>query len=645
MGSIVARYEDRIYDIYMASHPNADSEKVRKIIRNITEKNLKDIPCKLHNNITHELIDTTITNVFNWVDIEQPIISGAGSFFSQHADCPCPSIKMLEGLMADRAKIKDQMWQYDKNSTEYMNLNVQQLSIKVIMNADYGGSGTSDSPFYSQYIPPATTGTAKNMTTTLICCLEYSSDNDHKYAKLDNVNELFDMIYAVLNDTEDRELIYDPSYTWEIVSQRLLSRLNKKTPTDIRIINDYLKTLDQSQLTKLMLAFNVKLVLKKYCCDDIRVIMNYLNSNKINFEEEVTKESLYKAGFGKKPPEELVPYIDRVKKVVLDNCVYKFILNDAEFRASNMMRQVVCVTDTDSLMVHFAAYLDEFQAYHQGDDFVDSCLKASAFGIRLFVEGLIPKFVSYVAEGMGIKDKYYRDKFIFKNEFVFLSMMLIAKKMYAASMFVQEGNPRNIHDIAVTGLSFKKRDSAEFLEPIMMDIYNKYILTSKQINVEAILNVYYSLRKMLTEKCKTDTGYYRALSVKSVDSYDPNKKLPDQIRGSIVWNNLYPDDQIIPQDRVIIVPLSMDKLEEHSSDSRINDIIRITMNDEKNKKHDAVICLPEHFKKIPEFLQDCVDIDKLVDRLLSPFKQLLGTFDIVMPDTAGGCIASRLVYL
>jgi hypothetical protein len=40
--------------------------------------------------------------------------------------------------------------------------------------------------------------------------------------------------------------------------------------------------------------------------------------------------------------------------------------------------------------------------------------------------------------------------------------------MYASAMFVQEGSPRNIHEIAVSGLSFKKRDAAEFLEPIMV---------------------------------------------------------------------------------------------------------------------------------------------------------------------------------
>ena len=58
-------------------------------------------------------------------------------------------------------------------------------------------------------------------------------------------------------------------------------------------------------------------------------------------------------------------------------------------------------------------------------------------------------------------DEYYRKKFVFKNEFRFSAKALIAKKMYASSMFVQEGSPRDIHDIAISGLSFKKRDAED----------------------------------------------------------------------------------------------------------------------------------------------------------------------------------------
>lgn len=644
MGDIIDRYHQQICDMYMATHPHVNRDQVMSIIVDITQKHFTDIPCKLHNNIKHEMIDTTVKNTFDWLETKKPIISGAGSFFKQHSEYLSPSTIMLESLMDDRGSVKKEMLSVEKGSIEYMNLNTEQSSIKVIMNADYGGSGTPLSPFYSQYIPPATTGSAKNITTTLICCLEYSSDNKHKYAKHNTINELYDMIRIVLSDDTNRELIYDDSFTSDDVLQRLCSKTNNMSMNDVRVLKAFLTSLDQCSLTKLMLAFNVRLVLTKYLSKEVSICADYFKSHSLD-TSNITKETLYDAGYGKKAPEVLIPYIERINKVVLDNCIYPFILNDAETRAANMVRDVVCVTDTDSLMVHFASYINEFQSKSDKHSHVETCLFASALGVRLFVEGIIPRFTEYVAEGCRIEDKYYRDKFIFKNEFGFLAQVLINKKMYASSMFVQEGAPRDIHDIAVSGLSFKKRDAAEFLEPIMVDLYDKCILTNGDVDVKALIDTYYYWREKLFKEVKLYTKYYQVLGVKSAEAYDPNKKLPDQVRGSDAWNALFVDDMILPQDRVIIVPVSKALLSElRNSHPLLSKFMKYSEINDK-PSWDPVICLPEYFEEIPEWLRPVIDVPRLVDKLLSPFKQILGAFDVVMPDTVGGMIASRMVYI
>ena len=642
LGDIIERYHQRICDMYMASHPNVNRDRVIQLINDVTEKHFRDLPCQLHNNVTHTRINTSIKNVIDWIECKQPIISGAGSFFKQHEEYLSPSTLMLESLMDDRGAVKNEMWKFDKESIEYMNLNTEQSSIKVIMNADYGGSGTPLSPFYSQYIPPATTGTAKNITTTLICCLEYSSDNQDEFAKLQNINELYDMIRIVLTNEEEREYI-DDVYQPEEVLERLCSRVVNITLSDRRVLLEYLSTLEPFDLSRLMLAFNIRLVCKKYLHREIGVVAQYAKSHLLD-PENMNEQTIHAAGYGKKAPDEIKPYIDRINKIILDNCIYPFIPNDAESRATKMTRCVVCVTDTDSLMVHFASFIDEFQAKADNSEWVDSNLFASVLGVRLFVEAIIPKFTEYVAIGMNIKDKKYRDKFIFKNEFGFLAMALSAKKMYAASMFVQEGVPRKIHNIAVTGLSFKKRDAPEFLEPIMEDLYDRYILTSKTVDVSGLLDEYYALRRKLKDEVEYNTGYYQVLSVKAEEAYDPKKKLPDQIRGSKAWNAMFPEDTILPMDRVIIVPLSKDKLEEHSSNQKVSELLRFCkLNDDP--KWDPVFCLPEWYKEIPDWLRGCIDVDRLVDKLTASFKQQLGLFGVVIPETKGGCIASRMVYI
>lgn len=641
MNNIVERYKDRAVETYLRSHPNVDPNMVRSLVSELVNDSIKDIPCTMHNNITHEVQQTTLVNVFEWIDERNPIVTGNGTFFKQHSEYLAPTVKMLEKLQLDRKKKKKEMFQHQPGTVEYLNLNVGQLSIKVIMNADYGGSGTTLSPFYSCYIPPATTGSAKNLTTSLICCLEFITGNTDRWAKLNNINELFDMIYVVLEDKENRNLIKD-TYSVDEVTKWLISRMNDVKRIDIVTLKTFLSSLPSNSLTKLMLAFNPKLVLTRYFSGQMKAISGYLIEHQFNIND-ITEDSLYVCGFGTKPPKEIESLISEVCEVIKDNCIYAFFPNDAEIRAWNMKRYLVCVTDTDSLMVHFEDYVDAFQAY-SGGSVEDDCLVASAFGMRLFIEHIIPKIVGYFGINCKIEDPYYRSKFVFKNEFGFLAMALLAKKMYASSMFVQEGKPRNPHKIAVSGLSFKKRDAAEFLEPFMIDIYDKDILTGKQVSLSSVLDKYYQLRKQLVSSVGVDPSYHKVLSIKDISAYDSSKVLPAQMRGAIVWNNIMPDEEMLPMDRVRVIPLSFDLLRKYAGeDFKTAEILRLSLIGNANQKTEPYICIPEHYHEIPKWIQNVIDVEYASDKLLMPFRQLFDAFGIYVADTAGGFIPSRMI--
>lgn len=640
--NVVERYKKRIYDMYIQTHPNVNQDKVKFLIDNLTNENLKDIPCEMHNNVKDELYQSTMIKTFDWIDTRQPIITANGTFFKQHDEYLSPKVLFLEDLQQTRDKEKKKMYACKKGTPEYLNHYTEQINTKVCMNADYGGSGTILSPFYSMYLPPATTQSAKIMTTTLICCLEFISDNDNQWAKLNNINDLFDMINVVINTNDDRTFIND-NYTPNEVLERLISKTNNLTFEDVKVLSIYLNSLSKEDLSKLMLAFNIRLVLTKYLSSEVELIMNYYKSHPLNIND-ISEESLYVSGFGVKPPEEIADLLSHVNKVILDNCVYPFMLNDNDIRANEMKRIIVCVTDTDSLMVHFASYIDEFQA--RTNNFKESCLFASALGMRIFVEAMIPQMVSDIAIYCNIKDPYYRNKFIFKNEFIFLTMALFAKKMYAMSMFCQEGKPRDPHDISVTGLSFKKRDAPEFLEPIMLKLFDEKILTPDTIDVEGLYDEYMNQRKVLNEALSNgDSSCLKKLSVKDLDAYDKSRTLPVQMRGTIVWNSLVPEEEILPMDRVMVVPLSFKLMQENQHIPRVKEMLRLSLIDNEKMKIDPVICLPENYDKIPDWIQIVIDKEYTIDKLLASTRQLLEMFDFYVADTKAGFIPSRLLYI
>ena len=59
----------------MKMHPDADANKVKSIIIDITEKRLRNIPSKLHNNITKEWLETDMLSIFDWIENRKPIIN------------------------------------------------------------------------------------------------------------------------------------------------------------------------------------------------------------------------------------------------------------------------------------------------------------------------------------------------------------------------------------------------------------------------------------------------------------------------------------------------------------------------------------------------------------------------------------------
>ena len=655
LSSVVNSYGEMIADMYSRMHPEIDKNLILAQTQQILDEKIKDVPCQMHNNVTQERVDTTLLNSFDWIKQRNPIISGNGTFFKQHAEYLAPTVKMLEKLQADRKRVKKEMYQYKKGTIEYTNRNIKQLSIKVIMNADYGGSGTPLSPFYSPYIPPATTGSAKNITTSLICCLEFISENNNQWAKLNGVNELYDMMFKVLEDTRnDREFI-KARFSVKDVADWLSSRANNITLSDRRILEQYLSTLPEDELSKLMFAFHPRLVMKEYLYHEIREVMDYLYENQIDIDKLVisddkeivaqTKEYIHKCGYGEKAPEAITGLIEHISKVILDNCVYPFVPNDAEVRAANMKRLIVCVTDTDSLMVHFAHYLEEFDA-NRTNNLRDNCIMASAFGMRLFIEHIIPRMVEDIATYCNINDEYYRKKFVFKNEFAFLTMALFAKKMYASSMFVQEGSPRDPHEIAVTGMSFKKRDAAEFLEPIILDIFDKYVLTPKEISIRGVLDEYHNLRNKLLSEVGIDPSYYKCLSIKPIDAYDQTKVLPAQMRGAIIWNNIMPDETLLPGDRVRTIPLSFDLLKQHQNDFvQTGKILNLSLIDNQDEKTSPYICIPEHYHSIPDWIKPVIDIEYATDKLLMPFRQIFEGFDVYVADVPGGFRPSNMAFI
>lgn len=635
---VIDEYIEYTVDMYMRLYPDSDISQVRQLVIQKVEQSLIDIPCVLHNDTYHEYVDTTVLDVCNWLKIRKPIISGNGTFFKQHREYQAPTIKVLETWLQRRKQIKKIMFTYPKGSIEYNNHYTGQNNQKVICNAEYGESGSALSSSYSVYLPASTTGSAKNLTTTLICLVEMFVSNDDKFMLMKDINELMDFIINVLSDTEDRPYRVTKYFNPSDVANRLYNMLRSKNDADKDLLNRFVLSLTQDERSKLMLASNFKLLLREFLYTEMNTIGTYLKQHMVDLEN-CTKEQIHIAGYGEEAPEAIADIFQKVSNITESSCIYPFIPNDVEERADHAMRDLVCVVDTDSLMLHYPKLINEFQT--DTGNFRLSCLCAAGFGTRIFGKTIVPKYIEYFTKNAGIEDKYYRDKIMFKNEFTYLIMILFEKKMYLDSQFVQEGTPRNIHDIEAKGVSFKKRDSADFLGPVILDLVDRYLVSTDQIPVDSIVNEYLNIHARVKREVVYDLSYYTKAGIKSEEAYDKTKTLPIQIRGAQIWNDIMSTEQIQPLDRVYIVWLSYERLEQSTNNSRVRRLLELC---KKYSPKEACICIPETYTRIPDWISIGIDAEYTADKLLGPFKQLLNAFNVYLPDSRGSFRCSKMIF-
>ena len=635
---VIDEYIENTVNVYMRLYPESDENKVRMLVTKKVEESLVDIPCTLHNDTYHEYVDTTVLDTFNWLKIRKPIISGNGTFFKQHKEYVAPTIRVLETWLGRRKKLKKVMFTFPKGTIEYNNYNTAQNNQKVICNAEYGESGSQLSTSYSVYLPPSTTGSAKNLTTTLICLLELFVSNDDRYIIMKDINEMMDFIINVLDDDDHRPYRVMKHFNPDQVAKRLYGMIYRKNDSDYDLLYGFMLSLTDDERSKLMLASNLKLVLSEFLYNEMNMIGSYLKQHIIDLEN-CDENALQMAGFGATAPEAIKDVFEKVSNIVRDSCIYPFIPNDVEVRADNAMRDLVCVVDTDSLMLHYPKLINEFQT--DVGNFKMSCICAAGFGTRLFADTVVPKYIDYFTINAGIEDKYYRDKILFKNEFSFAMMILFQKKMYLNSMFVQEGTPRNIHEIDAKGVSFKKRDTADFLAPMILDLCDKYLISTNEISVDHIINEYFRIHADIARRVPYEVTLYTKQSVKTEETYEKSKTLPIQMRGALIWNDIMSTEQILPLDRVYIVWLSYELLEK-SNNKRTKRLLEIC---KRRSPKDAVICIPESYKQIPDWISCGIDAEYNADKLLAPFKQILNVFHVYLPESKGSFRCTKMISL
>lgn len=648
----INKYIDEMVSIIHRMYPDKDLDKVKKIIKNQVEKRLVNPIVNLDNNVTHENVDSDLLSVLKWIDNRKPVVSGNATFYKQPKEELSPTSNMLRGLKLERKKIKKQMFSYKPTDDEYGLLDLDQQNIKVVTNADYGGSGTKTAAFYTKWNPPATTLIAQSIITTMANLFESVIGDNNKFMSISECFDYMEIILSKINkDTKLPKWIHIPNR--EDLKRRMKLHFYKYSNEYSKPINDYVDHVNDTELVYLYYAHN----LHQFILDHDKISKEFiyiLQTLPLNpYPDHIPEE--YKDKFESLDkyckyiqqemfmnpyvhPESINDNLNKISDLLMEYVYVPYLTPDSIEKLNHHKRKTVMLVDTDSNVL----YLDLFCKFIKHEICHDQTFGRAEIYNDLIIINIAASFLANMVEShlnlYGLKhnmDDESRAELTMKNEFLFRTLMLLnAKKSYLASIILREGNLFNPYKTEIKGVQFIKSAVSLTVSKRFEKIASDNILFSEEINLKGLIKDVREFEKEIIEGMRQgDTTYLKIAELKEENSYK-NKWSIQIFKAATVWNTIYPEDIIYPFDKAFIVKMGIHTISDLDPikdkfpdiyDKIIKDIFN-SPDDNIRKYGLSVIAVPSKYDKLPEWITILMDVELLCSNIMDSFKMILDSF-------------------
>ena len=653
-------YVDAAIATIKRAHPEYKEDDIKRIVSRIVKERLTDPTVTMDNNVNGENHTSTLSYLCSWIDKANPVISGNATFYCQPSTLLSPTSNMLKSLKLGRKLVKKEMFKYLPESDEYQQLDLDQQNKKVIMNAEYGGSGAPTAAFYTKYSPAATTLMSQSIITTMAAYFEsYIGDNQKFY----HIDECVDWMNRVIESKTEKIPKWVRIPTEREVANRIKLHFYMSNVRDFPLIDKYVHGCTEDELVYLYYANNMKGFIKDHP-KVYKLISDILNTLPLLEASEDAVPPEYRSKF---PPQEkkgkdleeynkwvahemfLDPYNvpDSIKDLIaqLVELSYQFVYveyltPDSIVKLNNHKRNTVLLVDTDSNIINS----DLFVSFILDDVFPGSTFNRS----RLYNEMILVNVLATMLDKgvKGILDFYgrchnmdepSRAELTMKNEFMFRRFFLMkTKKRYAASIVLREGNMMLPFKLEIKGMDFIKAAISDEVTEKFTSMLKKYILNSDVPQLHELMK---ELKRFENDIYKDltmgGTKYLKSSQYKPAEGYANPWSLP-VFRGSEVWNILNPESKINSLDRVGILKLTVTNISDLEKikdkfPKEYNDVVTKIFNSEDSNIIKAglkVIAIPNSVYQIPEWLIPLIDYDVIISDVIASFKSVLDSLKL-----------------
>ena len=655
----------RSVEAIMKIDPSLDEEKVSSIVASKIKMDLKDPVVDLENDIKGIRESVKLTDFCNWIDKKKPIISGNATFYVQPEELESPTRIMLRDKKKGRSLVKKEMFKAlaAGDDDKYRSLDLDQKNKKVIMNAEYGGSGAPTAAFYNKYTPSATTLMAQAIITTLAAFFEGILGDNQKFF---HINEMFDWFNHIKkNDIDD--FISIPSRE-EAVKRLKLKFITYNISHDV-ILNSYIANCSDKELAHIFYANNLKELFRRN--DKIsKILKNILVTLPLyevtqdgtvpdQFKDRFKSDKEYNQWVVEEmfmnpyaPPECIKKDIDKLTDYFMKYCYVDYLTPDSIIKLNNHTRNTVLLVDTDSNVINSNIFvefvLDELLSFVY-ESFGRKKIYNDIICVNILAH-ILQEAVSRLLEYYGIMhniNEESRVELSMKNEFMFRRLFLmLEKKRYVSSIVRKEGNILLPFKTDIKGVDFIKAEVTDEVTARFTKILEDRILFPENLQLKELNK---DLKEFIKEiDLDLRNGGTRFLKPKSYKPEEAYKQVEGKtiawrlpvFRAVSIWNLLYPDQKIYSMDRVKLIKLivtkkeDMDIIKEKFSEeyNKVMSMVFYSNNLEIAKAGMKIIAIPNTLKEIPAWIIPLIDYENIVSDVLNSFRSILKAFKIEQPE-------------
>lgn len=335
-------------------------------------------------------------------------------------------------------------------------------------------------------------------------------------------------------------------------------------------------------------------------------------------------------------PEGLKTDIDRLTEVMRAFCYATIINGNRVIKYQTRPRKVCVVGDTDSTMPSmYSIVKDTLKIYGRED-----LMKDDKVQIRMTMV-----FVGLVTDLLGecclnfVKccNSYHEKERFFmymKNEFFFPILLLFnVKKNYIGIQTIQEGKmiPREMQ-LAITGANLGKSGLNEYVSERIEDILENDVLRADHYDPTVVIRGVKGIQNHIEDSILNGD---KSFGIYTRYNGINNLKEPEKIavaRASVIWNEMFPDDYIVPGDAVYMFDTTL------RTEDDLNRIDDVEMREKIRKvvfrqnsyglefarfglKAFAIPVDGDH-PKLPKWIIPFIDINSVCQKHLQPITKL-----------------------